>query len=269
VYDRRVRLTALALFSLAACTPHGGNDINDVTHSLLREWDNADPTVMPSYLAILDGILASKMLGPNGAGNDRLLALDPPQAGDIVALQPNPGRDPAMQLGGGVARQSQWPIDDFARLQVDPNQVPIEPTAAAYVRTYVDPTDPSCLVGSVCSTIYTSNQITRSNPALQITFTLNKDFRWFTLTDGRRVLAARSWEPTTATNGSNILYQTYGIDIFIEEPGPLTWRWQATFNETQTSIATTTDIAVATITSAVDGALTTADKVIGTRYHGL
>jgi hypothetical protein len=174
-----------------------------------------------------------------------------------------------MQLGGGVARSSPWPVDDFARLQVDPNQMPIEPTAANYVRTYVDPADPSCLVGGVCSTIRTSNEITRMNAALQITFTLLKDFRWFALPDGRRALAARSWEPSTATNGSNILYQTYGIDIFIAEPGDTTWRWQATFNETQTFVATTTDIAVAVITSAIDGALSKADTVIGMRYHGL
>jgi len=263
-------LCVAALASLGAgCTPHAPVEVDEVTGYLYREWDNPDSTFMQDGLASLESILAAKMLGPNGAGSDRLLQLTPILASDITVSPYPMDRDPARTLGTGVVRESKWPVIDHARVQADPDQLPVEPSAAAYVRTYLEPTDPSCLIDASCRTLHTSNDVTRSNATLKVTYTLLKDFRWFDLADGRRALVARGWAPQSYTGDSGAILQSFSLDVFLPRPGDLTWRYQVSFSENQLSIATTDDIVVAVVTGAVDEALRKADDVIGMRYHGL
>lgn len=281
VYDDKMRapstrllrvhhLLPIALAAAAAgCTPSAPMEVNETTWYLYREWDNKDPAVMRAGLLSLEKLLEAKKLGPDGAGDDRLMHLQSIRRMDIT-VDPWPSdRDPSKTLGYAVTRQSRWPVDDFARVQADPDQLAVEPSATMYTRTYVDPTDPSCLVGAACSTIRTSNELTRENATLKLTYVLRKDFRWFDLGDGRRALVGRAWEPMSFRGQTGAILQSFTIDIFLPRPGDVTWRYQSTFSEQQLSVATTDDIQIAVVTGAVDEAFKKADTVIGKRYHGM
>ncbi len=262
-------ITIAAWLACVGCTPHAPTEVDELTGYLYREWDNPDPMVMQSGLESLETLLAAKMLGPNGAGNDRLLQLSPIHASDITVSPYPMDRDPSKTIGTLVTRESKWPVIDHARVQVDPNQLDVEPSAASYVRTYLEPPDPRCLVDASCTTIRTSNDITRSNATLKVTYTLLKNFRWFNLADGRRALVARGWAPTSFSGESGAINQSFSLDIFLPRPAEVTWRYQVSFSENQLTISTTDDLQVAVVTGAVDEALRKADEVIGIRYHGL
>jgi hypothetical protein len=251
------------------CTPKAPAEVDAVTGYLYREWDNPDSTVMRDGLQSLENILAAKMLGPNGAGNDRMLELAPIAREDVTVMPWPMDRDPAATIGTAVARESKWPVIDHARVQADPDQMAVEPSAAAYERTYLDPPDPKCLIDQSCLTIHTRNDITRSNATLKVTYTLLKSFRWFELADGRRALVGRGWAPEVYRGESGAILQSFSIDVFLPRPGDVTWRYQVSYTENELSISTTTDIQVAVVTGAVDEALKKADEVIGKRYHGL
>jgi len=268
VNAQHVLFIAVSLGSVA-CTAQAPTDINDITRYLFREWDNPDPLVMQAGLTTLEKILEGKKLGPMGAGNDRLLQVSPIHKEDLTVTPFPMDKDPANTLGTLVTRESQWPVIDHARVQADPNQLPVEPNATVYVRTYLEPTDPSCLIDASCKILRTTNEITRSNTTLQVTYTLLKNFRWVTMADGRLALCARAWAPMTFHGSTGGILQSYSIDIFLPRPGDVTWRYQASYSENELSIAVSGDLQVAVVTGAVEGALARADTIIGQRYHGL
>mgnify|MGYP000955720708 FL=1 len=243
---------ALLGASAIGCTPTAPMEVSENTWFLYREWDNKDPAVMRAGLLTLEKTLLAKKLGPDGAGDERLMRLQSIRREDITVSPWPSDRDPAKTLGYAVTRQSKWPVDDFARVQADPDQLAVEPTATAYTRTFVEPTDPSCLVGAACSTIRTSNDLTRENATLKITYTLKKDFRWFDLGDGRRALVGRAWEPMSFRGATGAILQSFTIDIFLPRPGDVTWRYQSTFSEQEISIATTDEVQIAVVSGAVD-----------------
>jgi hypothetical protein len=259
----------LSVLALTACTPKAPEEIDALTGYLYREWDNPDSLIMLDGLSSLERLLEAKMLGPNGAGNDRLLQLAPIKVSDITVTPWPMDRDPARTIGTLVIRESKWPVIDHARVQADPDQLAVEPSAAMYTRTYLEPTDPTCLIDASCTTLRTSNDITRSNATLKVTYTLLKTFRWFTLADGRKALVARGWAPMSYSGESGAINLSFSLDIFLPRPGDVTWRYQCSFSENQLTIATTDDLQVAVVTGAVDEALRKADDVIGQRYHGL
>ncbi len=262
-------LLIIATVCSVACTAQAPTDINDITRYLFREWDNPDPKVMQLGLTTLETILVGKMLGPNGAGNDRLLQVSSIHKEDLT-VDPYPmDKDPLHTLGTLVTRESKWPVTDHAKVQADPNQLPVEPNATVYMRTYLEPTDPSCLIDASCKILRTTNQVTRSNTTLEVTYTLIKNFRWITLTDGRLALCARAWAPMTFHGSTGGILQSYSIDIFLPRPGDVTWRYQASYSENELSVAVSGDLQVAVVTGAVEGALARADTIIGQRYHGL
>ncbi|MSP59198.1 MAG: hypothetical protein EXR72_02465 [Myxococcales bacterium] len=268
---RSTRLVAAVLLAAAVpgCTPSAPAELNQVTGYLFREWDNPDRAVMRAGLDSLEKLLAAKKLGPDGAGDDRLLRLDPFRR-EYITVTPLPmDRDPQKTLGIAVTRESKWPVIDFARVQADKDQLAVEPSATAYARTFVEPADPACfLVDAACATLRTSNELTRSNATLKLTYTLLKDFRWFDFADGRRALVGRSWAPRSASGETGTLFQSFTVDAFLGRPGGSTWRYQATFSETELGISTTDDIQVSVIAGAIDEAFKKADRVISERYHG-
>jgi hypothetical protein len=262
-----LRLVALVALGAAACTPTAPKELNDLTWYLYREWDNPDPKVMRAGLLNLEKILEAKQIGPDGAGADRLLRLVPLRREDITVSPYPMERDPARCLGTAVVRESPWPVLDHARIQIDPDQLPVEPSAVKYVRTFLDPTDPSCLVAGTCTRIRCSNDVTRANAVLEVSFVLTKDLRWFDLGDGRKALVGRSWTPKSGVGGGGAIWQSYTLDVFHPRPGDKTWRYQALFSENELKIATTDEIQVAVVTGGIDGAFVATDKTIKMRYH--
>ena len=267
---RIVRLKILAFVvaaNAAACgPPQAPMDLDSLGRFLLREWPATDPTPVQDGLVNLAKILAPLDL-IHGLGN-RSWTLTPPAAEDLTEITWPMDRKLIDNLGGSVARQSQWPVIDHARLQVSADQLPIEPTAKTYVRHFVSPTDPSCFVDRTCLEIDTDNDIERANAVLSVVFSNHKRFRWFKVGDAWAIVA-RTWIDHSFDGSKGSLKQSYTLDIFMGRPDGTTWRYEAVWSETQISISADSGTQLAVVTTATDGAISTSDTVIGQRYHGM
>lgn len=262
-------LLLLATVAIGCGPPKAPEDIDALSRFLFREWENPTAQVMEDGIAKLEKVLAGLKL--TGGLGDRSFEVSPPAPADLATIDWPKTRDPKVCLGSSVAIESAWPVVDHAKLQVSPEQLEIEPSATAYTRHFIAPTDPACLVERGCPQLITLNNMTRKNALLEVTYELNKRFRWIRAAEGRFALVARSWSSRAwpDENAGKGLFQSYTLDIWIGRADGKTWRYQATWSETKLGFDAEKGLQLAVVTSAVDGAFRTADTVIGKRYHGM
>jgi hypothetical protein len=137
-----------------------------------------------------------------------------------------------------VAGLSDFPVADHALYPVLEDQHPIEPGSPDhYDRTFLDGTE-ECWPDGSCSRLRTSNNLTKQNALLQMTYDLFKDYRWVDLNlpdpasvpegepivnDGpsRWAFVARSWNPavTVGDAGVNAIFQSFSIEIWVPRDG--------------------------------------------------
>ncbi len=193
------------------------------------------------------------------------------QVSDIV--RPDRPIDGTVNLS--LAHASPWSIEDHARLQVEADQVPAEPTATRYIRTFNAPKDPGCFVGrdEGCPILDTINDLRRENLLLKADMELFKTFRWveFTDEDGEERVAfySRSWfeESWPGDKGNAVLYQSYSIDVWIEQPDGSTWRYQTLWQETDLGFAVGDDAVISTVRGGTSDAMDAGDQAIADLYH--
>lgn len=236
------------------------SELNELSRYLYREWDNDDPEVMIQGLQNLEAFL--KTVDLEAGVNDRSYLMEPPTDADLADV-PRPERDPSKMLGVSVAFESDWSVADHARLQREDDQTPTEPTAASYARTS-DPT--ACFLQQDCEVIETTNEISRENFLMKVSFTLYKNFRWVTI-DDRQTLVSRSWTDQIwyGEDGDSAIYQSHSIDVWMPR-GDRSWRWQLVWSESDVGVQDE-NLVTGTLKVTVDNIFDKGDKAIEDLYY--
>lgn len=256
---------------LAGCftmPPKAPTEVDDLTRFLFREWAHEEPSVLQEGVRNLEAYL-EEFVNFSGPLFERSFELDSATVEDIAGI-PHPDEDPAKTIGMAVAYESEWPLEDHTRLQVEADlMTEAEPSAKKYVRRFIEPKNPACFPTD-CNAIYTENDITRSSLAMTVDIMLHKDFKWVKFDGERRALVSRSWNPEIYRNGKDAIVQSYTLDVWIERPDGKTWRYQALYQESILSgilANPAPKTVVDTVTSATDSMFEATDKVIKKHYR--
>lgn len=246
-------------------------EIDALSSYLYQHCGDADPMALHDGLANLAALLAPVNL-TSGSTNDRAWQVTPPTAAEVAGLTWPAGHNPSDMLGSAVARASQWPVTDHARLQIAPDQLPIEPSATAYARKFVNPTDASCFADERCLEMDTDNDLTRASAVLSISFSNHKDFKWVKYGDAAAPLSAivaRTWIDREFKGEKGTIHETAALDIWMGRSDGSTWRYQVNWTDTEISIVVDTSLQLAVVDSATDEGMRAADTVIGQRFHAM
>ncbi|MEE2829200.1 MAG: hypothetical protein VX498_08430 [Myxococcota bacterium] len=234
-------LLLLLLPGLIACgppSPEAPTERADLVRYLFREHDAEDPRVMEEGLGNLSDILDGIDL--QGSAAERSWVPEPLEEEDAAEISQPEGRALSDLLGISMAGLSAFPIEDHAALQVLTDQTITEPTATSYLREITEPADPSCFESGECEFMRTVNDARRENFLMAVDFILFKDFRWSAVgteeeagEDRPRAMAARSWfeESFPGDNGQTQLWQSYSIDIWLDDGAGRTRRFQTLWSE--------------------------------------
>lgn len=262
-------LPFLALAGGVGCyTPEAPDELNELSRYLYRSWEDEDERVQVAGLLNLEAILADAGLSTDAALNDRAWEIGQLEPDDVAAVD-HPDRDLAAALGVAVAFESTWPAGCHAGMQAQADQLPVEPSASDYVRTFPDTDDPSCFVDGSCDVLVTENAVRRSNILFAASFELHKTFRWFDYEtedgDARRAFYSRSWlsESWPGDNGKGMMWQSFSVDVWIDRGDDTTWRYQTLWSETDIGIAVAPSTEIGTIKGSVDTAMAKGDIAIG------
>jgi len=267
----RAHLVPIVLLTaLAACrapTPKAPAELDDLARFLFREWDNEDPAAMSDGLDTLERFMSERGMDKDLAF--RRFDLLSPLESDLADVERPPDTDPANTIGMAVIYESPWPLADHVRLQVEGDLLDAEPSAKKYVRHFVEPADPACFSDETCEVIRTSNDVTRSNILLSVDIVLKKDFRWVTLPDGRKALAARAWNPVVhiGADPNTAVVQSFTVDLWLARADGKTWRYQSLYSENRVGVDDR-QLTIDTVTAGTEDMFKKTDEVIGKRYHG-
>jgi hypothetical protein len=270
VRRRSFLLPLLLLVPTAGCKvpPKAPADLDGLTLFLYREWENSDPSAMESGVVQLQTFLTPLAANGQLTGdiNGRSWQPDPPQKSDLTGITPPSGANPQNCIGASVAFKSSEPIADHARLQIQTNQLPAEPTAVTYTRTFPGNAMPQCFLDQSCLVLAASDDVTRKNPLGSVALTpLLKSFRWvrFPTPNGNGwAIVARSWTERVFSGspaGAAIL-QSYSLDVWLSISATETWRYQAVFS--QSTPALLPSIMVPLVAQGIDENLQAGDSAI-------
>jgi hypothetical protein len=270
-------LSCLALCVMVGCgkaPPQAPADLDDVTKFLYREWDNEDPSVMEDGVAKLEVALLDITAGGIDLNSDdyeeRSVSLSPMSAEDLATINHPADQDPKnANQNLAVAMRSRWPVEDHARMQASPDQLPLEPTAKSYTRHFIDPTDPTCFIDRSCLVMKTDNDVKRSNFFISVNFLLHKNLRWVKLPGDRWAIVSRSWTDRvfTGEDDDTAIKQSYSLDVFLGQADGKSIRYQALYSDTKISVSDR-DLILSTVADATNDVLETGDEEIGKRLHG-
>jgi len=259
----------LALGVGCKAPPEAPTELSELSRYLYREWSNEDEEVVAAGLRNLTSVLAGQDLA--GDVLQRSWALADLSEEDVAALPTRPDRDPADAVGVGVAYASRWTPRDHAQVQVQADQRPFEPTASEhYDRTFPDTQEPECFLDRECLVLRTFNEATRKNLLMKVTFELPKELRWVVVEEGRWSFVSRSWyeQPWSGDNGKVTLWQSYSVDVWLDDGDGGTWRFQTLWSESDLGVEFSDETVIATVRNATDQFFRACDDAIGREFHG-
>ncbi len=262
-------ITAPILLMACGRTPEAPEDLDELTHFLYREWSNEDPQVLQVGIENLITVMSRFELdGEEANVLERSWELTPPSREDLFNVTIPEGQVPAECYGVGTARLSQWPVSDHARLQLQTDQVPAEPSAASYTRRFPEG-DPGCFVeADGCEVMITENEVRRENLLMSLGFTLHKDFRWVDLADGQRAMITQTHVPHISEGdggGGATVWQSYSMDVWMPD-GDQTWRYQILWS--QADVAGASDaIQIGTVKTSTDQHFEATDEAIADLFY--
>lgn len=247
------------------------SDLSVLSRRLYREWDAEDAELRAAGMAALDLYLSGVDVGSDKL-DDRAWALADLEAQDVATIA-RPDRPLDACFGLGMAYASKWPAVDHARLQIEADQTPTEPTATFYDRTVTNLDDPSCFVDRTCEVIDTTNDMERATALYTVQSTLLKNFRWVGYTDAggtaRDAFYSRSWydQSWPGDKGKTMVWQSYSIDVWIDRGDGTAWRYQTLWNETDVGFAVTEALMLQTVQSGTEKTFEAGDDAIGALFH--
>ena len=234
-------LLCVSLFTPAcAPLPEAPNELSELARYLYREHEAAQPEVLEQGLANLQALLDDVDL--EGAAADRAWIPGGLIEEDLEGISRPADRDLSDLLGITVAGLSSFPVADHALLQSQEDQLPAEPTATRYVRSFLAPEDPLCFADGECARMQTLNDARRENFLMSVDFMLFKDFVWSRVgteeeagQDRPHALVARSWfeESWEGDTGATVLWQSFSLDVWLEDGTGATQRFQTLWSESQ------------------------------------
>lgn len=256
------RPLVVVLVSVMACAkpPEAPEDLDALTHYLIREWNNEDPAVMEAGVANLMAFLDGVDLDREVSVQDRAWEITSLAEEDVEDID-HPGRDPSITYGVGVAMASNRPIEDHVSWQLQSDLVEAEPTAVQYDRDWEDDTE-LCFGDRGCPVLLTVNEIERQNLLMSLAFTYHKHFRWVEMEDGQAGMISRGWitESVEGAQGRSQLWQTYNVEAWLPD-GDRTRRYQVLWAESD--IAGASDaIQIATVKTSTNGHFLANDEAL-------
>lgn len=228
------------LLALLACEspPDAAVEFSDAARYGLEHFDDeADDALAPALLALEEEIYAELTMDSETSA-DRALALELLTETDVAGVE-HPDRDPAAARPPvALARESRHPFSSHVTVAQRADLSPMEPNSPnLYARTITDGGD--CWGDRECDFLRTQNQVRKENILIgEVEYRLDKDYRWVDLGDDRWAVAARSWQPDSATSvdGGTTLWQSFTFEIFLPIEGSQTLRMMAVWAETELSI---------------------------------
>jgi hypothetical protein len=231
--------TSVLLLLLTACLPppEAPSELSDLIRYLYREFDAEDRRVLEAGVTNLDSFFSS--LDLEGSLDARSFIPDDFDDADVAGV-PHPDVPPQDCTPVAVARASRFDVADFAWLQTQVDQRPVEPTAAEYERIVLEPTDPTCFAELGCTLLRTRNEVRRENLLMAVEMTLWKDLRVVDVlhdgeSDGRKAMIGRSWtaQSYTEESGTDRIVQSYTADFWVDDGSGGSRRMQALFQQSE------------------------------------
>ena len=188
--------------------------LDDMVHELFRTWEEPE-----SFTSAADALAAWMVVeGRTDIAWEGLRLTNLTQE-DIATVSLVEGEDLSSHVGIANAAASAWPLAQHAPAVTEPDQVWNDPSSFdLYARTILEGN--ASTFGSGEGLIRTTNDVIK-NGALGVTipYTLRKDYRWTQTSDQRAMFVGRFWidTPGCSDNGNNCVYQTFGIDVFVED----------------------------------------------------
>ncbi len=207
---------------LGACTapPAAPTELDELSAFLFAHFEPEDgeETVMPDGLGNLRDFCADVDL--SGGYADRSYTLEPLSEEDIEGIV-HAERDLELQLPIALIAETPHTPFDHSNVMIMEDQTEVEPASANhYVRTFLDPTDPSGFPDQEHMVMRTNCNIYKENTFLSVPYDMHKDFRWFEVGEpgsGEWAVMGRAWteEAAHGDSGSVHIYQSYSIDVFL------------------------------------------------------
>lgn len=270
--SRRFVLPFAAALAACAPPPEAPEDLDELSRYLYRTWDDEDVRVPIAGLKNIEAFLEDIELTSATPYAERAWSVDPLQAEDVETLPKRPDRPLKALFGVSLGYASDVPLACHKAWQTQSDQLPAEPTAVTYVRSFPETNDPTCFPDEDCTLLQTVNDARRENAAISASFLLYKDFRSFSWEDDdgeeREAFYSRSWfqDSWPGDDGASHLWQSFTADVWIGRPDGTTWRYQALFNESEVyvlGIRANDEVQANLVSSASEGAMIAQDGAAG------
>ncbi|HCP46135.1 MAG TPA: hypothetical protein DIU15_08845 [Deltaproteobacteria bacterium] len=269
----RLMVTSITAGFLATgtlgCTPppEAPEDLSELNRYMYREWDAEDPEVLEAGITNLDEFVQA--MDFDGELGDRASAPTGLEEEDVIDVERPAGRSLLDTVNVALAYHSPWPITDHAALIIREDQAPAQPSAPEYTRYFLNVDDPTCFVTQDCDMLQTSADVIRQNPLMSVHMSFFKSFRWTEISEtdtqeARRAIVARSWmaDSFESETPGTVLWQSYAIDIWMENSDDTVHRYQVMWSETEIPGITDPDIIRGTLRLSMDDTFEAEDAVI-------
>lgn len=207
-------LIAAGLGSGCKKTEVASRDLDTLMHDLYRDY--GEPEAASVDIVDLEGFLLGEGRTETASEGYTLSDLE----ADDVAGVTHPDRSFDTLVGAAVGYVSAFPPEDHAVSALEPDQVWNDPKSLESYQRAIVSGDTEAFSGGA-GLVSTTNDIIKSGAfGVTVPYTLMKDYRWVTASEGRDVLLARSWieERGCSDNGKNCVEASYSLEIFYPDP---------------------------------------------------
>lgn len=246
--SRALPLVVLA----AACTPPPPIEtpsLSEVIPEFFTQFDADDGAALPTLTVQLEAALDEAGVDIDGPSAERQFTLYDPDAAEdkgaplgaaqLGGAEAPPDTDPALQIGVVAFGRSAQPFETNLEVLLETNQVCIESdTTVYYARTYEG--DVEAFRDGTADVIRSTNEVRKELSILAAGwYDLYKDFRRFTLEDGREGVVGRSWiDQVYLGDGGGEFRQTFTAEAWIDDGDGGALRMYAFWGEINIGLST-------------------------------